>query len=383
MQALAHLGATVVDQDRAVLVDVHQRAGLVERRQVERDAELHRRHRQRPLGVLVGGVELRDLPRPPGHVRCRQHLVPRDARALGVPDRLAVRRLLALDVEVAAAQLEGVDPEQRRTAAEDVLDHQHPLGSAEAAEGGLRRLVGLRDAAVDARVGDPVGVVDVADRPGQHRLGEVEAPATVGGEGGVERQQAAVVVEADPPGRVEAVPLAGQGDVLRAGEPYPDRPAGQGRAERRHRGVRVGLRLLAAEAATHPQALHGDGVAGETEDVGDDLLGLGRVLGGRLHEHLAAVVDLGQRGLGLQVELLLPGHLGLTLEDVGGASQSLLDVPAFRSGQNTLEALGLDRLTDRQQRGERLVVDLDPAALPDGPPRGSRRAPSRPLGRGA
>ena len=31
MQALAHLGATVVDEDRAVLVDVHERAALVER----------------------------------------------------------------------------------------------------------------------------------------------------------------------------------------------------------------------------------------------------------------------------------------------------------------------------------------------------------------
>ena len=46
VQALAHLGAAVVDQHRAVLVDVHERAGLVERGQVERDAELHRRDRQ-------------------------------------------------------------------------------------------------------------------------------------------------------------------------------------------------------------------------------------------------------------------------------------------------------------------------------------------------
>ena len=53
VQALAHLGAAVVDQHRAVLVDVHERAGLVEGREVEGDAELHRRERQRPLGVRV------------------------------------------------------------------------------------------------------------------------------------------------------------------------------------------------------------------------------------------------------------------------------------------------------------------------------------------
>ena len=135
----------------------------------------------------------------------------------------------------------------------------------------------------------------MADRPGQHRLGQVEAPAAVGGERGVEREQVAVVVEADPPGGVEAVALAGHRDVLGAVESHPDRTAGEGRAEGRDRGEPVGLRLLSAEPAAHPQALHGDGMVGETEHMGDDLLGLARVLGRRLHEDLAGVVDLGER----------------------------------------------------------------------------------------
>ena len=70
VQALAHLGAAVVDQHRAVLVDVHQRAGLVERGQVERDAELDRGHRQRPLGVRVRVVERGDLGLPARRSRC-------------------------------------------------------------------------------------------------------------------------------------------------------------------------------------------------------------------------------------------------------------------------------------------------------------------------
>ena len=84
VQPLAHLGAAVVDQHRPVLVDVHQRARLVEGGQVERDPELHRSDRQGPLHVCVLGVEPLDLllafgeagrtpgpgPTPPRAARC-------------------------------------------------------------------------------------------------------------------------------------------------------------------------------------------------------------------------------------------------------------------------------------------------------------------------
>ena len=45
-QPLAHLGAAVIEMDRAVLVDVKQRARLVVGGHGEGDAELHRRQRQ-------------------------------------------------------------------------------------------------------------------------------------------------------------------------------------------------------------------------------------------------------------------------------------------------------------------------------------------------
>ena len=247
MQALAHLGAAVVDQHRAVLVDVHQRAGLVVGGEVERDPELHRGDGQAPLGVRVRGVEGGDLRLPARDVGAREHLVPRLDDAARVAHRLAVGRRLALDVEVAAPQVRRVEPEQRRAAAEDVLDHQHPLRPAEAAERGLRGLVGAGDPPVQEDVRDPVGVVDVAQRPRQHRLAEVEAPAAVGGEGGLERQQPALVVEADPPLGVEPVALAGHRHVLRAAEPQPHRSPGERGAQRGDRGEAVRLHLLAAE----------------------------------------------------------------------------------------------------------------------------------------
>ena len=45
-QALAHLRAAVIEVNRAVLIDVHQRAGLVEMRECEGDAEFYGRQRQ-------------------------------------------------------------------------------------------------------------------------------------------------------------------------------------------------------------------------------------------------------------------------------------------------------------------------------------------------
>ena len=81
VQALAHLGATVVDEHRPVLVDVHERAALVEGGEVEGDAELHGRDRQRSLGVLVVGVELLDLRGTPGEVARVQQLLPDGVQA--------------------------------------------------------------------------------------------------------------------------------------------------------------------------------------------------------------------------------------------------------------------------------------------------------------
>ena len=111
------------------------------------------------------------------------------------------------------------------------------------------------------------------------------------------------------------------------------------------------------------------------EHVGDDLLGLGGVLGAALHEHLSALVDEGERGVGLEVEVLLAGHLGDAAEHVGGAGEALLDVTARDDGLAALEALRLDRLGQRHDRGQLLVVDLDGGRAQPG---GLERLPQHP-----
>ncbi len=235
-----------------------------------------------------------------------------------------------------------------------------PCGPPKPRNAVLDVLFVLRDPAVHPDVGDPVRVVDVAQRAGQHRLGQVEAPAAVGGQGRVERLQPAVVVEAHPPLRVEAVPLAGHREVLGAVEPQPDRPAGEHGAERGDRREPVRLHLLAAEAAAHPQALHGDLVAVQAEHVRDDLLGLGRVLRAALDEDLPALVDEGQRGVRLEVEVLLAGELELAAEHVRRPGEAGLDVAAAPAAvAPPWKLCGVDRLAHRHEGRQRLGVDLD------------------------
>ena len=58
-QALAHLGAAMIQMDRAIRIDMHQRARLVKKGQRERNAEFHRRQgdalfHDRVLRVPVG-----------------------------------------------------------------------------------------------------------------------------------------------------------------------------------------------------------------------------------------------------------------------------------------------------------------------------------------
>ena len=151
----------------------------------------------------------------------------------------------------------------------------------------------------------------------------------------------------DLPGRQERVPLAGHGDVLGAVEPQADRASGERRAQRRDRGQPVRLEFLAAEPSAHPQALHGDLVGRQAEHVRDDVLGLGRVLGAGLDEDLAVLVDQRQRGVGLQVEVLLPAELELAGERVRGARQPGGGVAAADRPLRALEALRRDGVPER------------------------------------
>ncbi len=93
--------------------------------------------------------------------------------------------------------------------------------------------------------------------------------------------------------------------------------------------------------------------------MGDDLLGLGRVLRAALHEDLFGLVDLSQRYVSLEIEVLLAGELELAPKHVRGLGKRSLDVAALEVPPGALEVARGNRFADRHQRGERLVLHLD------------------------
>ena len=62
---------------------------------------------------------------------------------------------------------------------------------------------------------------------------------------------------------------------------------------------------LPPNAAAHPLADADDFVLAEAEHLGDDGLDLGRVLRGGVDDHLALLAGVGDRGLRLEIKLLL------------------------------------------------------------------------------
>ena len=124
------------------------------------------------------------------------------------------------------------------------------------------------------------------------------------------------------------------------------------------------LHLLAAEAAAHAQRLHGHLVRGDAENVADDVLGLGGVLGGAVDEDLPGLVDVGERGLGLQVEVLLAGEFEgsghRALSRVGRrGGEGGGGVPAQHRGAVAVETVLRDGVGEGEHGVQRFVVDLD------------------------
>ncbi len=143
-------------------------------------------------------------------------------------------------------------------------------------------------------------------------------------------------------------------------------PAGDARGERGHRRPGAGLALLAAEAAAHAARLDGDEGVGHAENARDDVLRLGRVLARGVHRHLVAFAGNGERGLALEIEMLLAADRELALEPVRGGGDRGLRVAAAEGVVVLHARAGLQRVGDGDRRRPRL--DLDPAE-----PRGAAR----------
>ena len=152
--------------------------------------------------------------------------------------------------------------------------------------------------------------------------------------------------------------LAGHDEIVVAVEPDLAGLAGDARAQRRDGRPLAGLTLLAAEAAAHAARLDDHEGVGHAEHAGHDMLRLGRVLGRDIHVHLDAFARHRERGLALEIEMLLPADAELPFEAVRRGAQRALDVAAseFVVGQHA--PAGRQRVLD----GDRGLCggDVDP-----------------------
>ncbi len=358
VQALAHLGATVVQVDAAVGVDVHQRAGLVEEAGGEADAELHRRQRQALLQDRACGIERADIFASlcivaagfqlGGHLL--EHVV---LDGLVVVGDVA----FGLAVVVALAHLERVLAQLAGHRVHDLLDGDHALWAAEAAVGGVRGEVGLAAMAIDGGVAQVVGVVGVEHGAIDDRAGKVRRVAAVTGEVDLDAVQQTVIVEADVVLDVEGVAFAGHGHVFHARQAHLGRPAGEVRDHRAQARRSRGLGFLAAEAAAHAAHVDDDLVHRHAEHFGHQLLHLGGVLCRGVDDH-AAVFGGHDRGhLCLQVEVFLPADVQRTLQPTWRAGQGGGRVAALVGVAVKHEVLLVQRLDHVEHRLQILVFD--------------------------
>ncbi len=306
VEPLAHLGAAVIDEHRAVLVHVHQRAGLIQERHVERDAELHRRERNAALEHRTGCVERGDRVAARAIVAGVEQFIGQ-RRDDVVFDALSVRRRVAFAdaVVVGEPHVERIAFQLTRDAVEHHFHHQRALRAAEAAKRGVRLRVGLAAQRDDIDVGQVVRVVEVADGARRDGTRQIRRIARAQRDFDARAENAAAVVEARFVFVDRVVALAGDHEIVVAIGAQFDRPAQQFRRQRRDAREQRRLRFLAAKAAAHPPAFAHDVMRRPVEHMRDDLLHFARMLRRTVDEHAVHFLRHGVGDLAFEIELFL------------------------------------------------------------------------------
>ena len=307
MDALAHLGAAVVEVDRAVAIDLEQAAGLVHRRLREADAVFDRHQPDAALDEFRRTVPGDDRGAALAVAARRLELVD-DPRDDVVVDGLVIGRLapVRIGVEIRPPHVERVLAEGVGDLLDPAFGGDDALRAAIAAERRVRHGVGPERLGHEPDVGVVVGVVGVHQRAVGDAARQVLGVAAAGGEDRVDGEDAAVAVVADIVVDDEVVALAGDDHVVVAVGTELDRAPEFSRRETGDGGEQRRLGLLAAEAAAHPPAMDPDRMGRQAEDPRRHLLHVGRVLRRRVDRDLAVLAGDGQRHLSLEIEVLLP-----------------------------------------------------------------------------
>ena len=182
VQPLAHLGAAVIHLHAAVAIDQHQRAGLVEERRGERDAELHRRDREAALAMRVRGVERVDGLAARGELaRFASAASQMVCDAVRVLHRLAVVRGVALAIEIPLAHhVRRAAPAVRAARSRISSITSMPCGPPKPRNAVCEVLCVRHTQPVTSTAGSRYALSQWNMRAPQNRLGQIQTPAAVG-----------------------------------------------------------------------------------------------------------------------------------------------------------------------------------------------------------
>ncbi len=223
--------------------------------------------------------------------------------------RGAVLARVLVRVEVGAPHRHGIAVQMPGDVVDHPLDADHALRPAEAAEGGVRRGVGLEQVRSDARRRQVVGIVGVAQGAIGNRTRQVERHAAAHGVLEGDAENMALVVEAGGIVDAEVVTLAGDAEIVVAVVAQHHGTAGLSREKCCDGSRQIALGLLAAERAAHAPDLDRYRMIGHAERGRDLVLDLGRVLRRAVDGDLVAFAGDGDRNLAFEVEVLLAADL--------------------------------------------------------------------------
>ena len=175
-----------------------------------------------------------------------------------VSHRLLVRRdvVLGLAVEVDAAHIQRVAPQIAGHRVQNAFNRNRALRPTKTTKSRVALGIGLAHIAMGADIGQPVGIVKVAQRPRHHRCRQVGRMPCARDHGNLSPQHTAFIVIAHFVFVPEAVTATGNHEVVIAIQPQLHRPVQAHSSHRRHAGKQRRLRFFAAKATAHAAALH-------------------------------------------------------------------------------------------------------------------------------
>ena len=153
--------------------------------------------------------------------------------------------------------------------------------------------------------------------------------------------------------------LAGDDHVLVAAEADAGGLASFEGGQGRDRSHRIGLGFFPAKAAPHAQTGHHHPVVGQVQHIRHRVLGGRGVLGGGIHLKVALSIRNCPRRLGLQVEMVLPVHVHFPFQHMVCAFEGSQSVASGTEVRRAVEALRFNCFGNRQNRRQRLVLNLD------------------------